>query len=205
MSDEFRDFIIDKELNIATTGRNDDFSDSHRYPYEPTAYSVLDRVIESDFIDSNDVVLDYGCGKGRVPIYLNYKIGCKTIGIELVEEFYKKACANRESYKNGKQVNLFHGRAEGCILNPEISACFFFNPFDVGILRGVMNNILDSYHKAPRRIRLFFYYPQDEYIAYLMSIPELEFYDEIDCRDLFPKVDDRNRVVVFDTIINGRA
>ncbi len=33
---------------------------------------------------------------------------------------------------------------------------------------------------------LFFYYPSDEYISYLMTVDELVFSDEIDCRDLFP-------------------
>lgn len=199
MSDEFRDYLTDKELNIETTGRNDDYSDTHRYPYEPTAYSVLDRIVESEFIGAGDIVLDYGCGMGRVPIYLSHKLGCKTIGIELVESFYKKACANKEQYKNGNLVNFFWGRAEQCVLSPDITACFFFNPFDLGILRGVMKNITDSYYKNPRRIRLFFYYPQDEYVAYLSTVPELEFVDEIDCMDLFPSHDNRNRVIIFET------
>lgn len=202
MSDEFRDFILDKELNIQTTGRNDEFSDTHRYPYKPTAYSVLDRILESEYLQASDIVLDYGSGMGRVPIYINYKLGCKTIGIELVEDFHRQAMANKATYKKGNQVNFYNGKAEECILSPDINACFFFNPFDLGILRGVMNNILASYRKNPRRIRLFFYYPQDEYIAYLSAIPELEFVDEVDCMDLFPKPDSRNRVMIFDSYYN---
>ena len=29
-------------------------------------------------------------------------------------------------------------------------------------------------------MRLFFYYPQDEYVAFLMGVDELDFVDEID-------------------------
>ena len=60
-----------------------------------------------------------------------------------------------------------------------------------------MNRILDSYYEQMRPIQLFFYYPSDAYISYLMTVPELEFLDEIDCMDLFPGGDSRERVVIF--------
>ena len=50
----------------------------------------------------------------------------------------------------------------------------------------MMARILESYYAEPRRIQLFFYYPSDEYISYLMTVEELMFTDEIVCMDLFP-------------------
>ena len=44
---------------------------------------------------------------------------------------------------------------------------------------------------------LFFYYPSEEYISYLMTVEELEFYDEIHCGDLFSGIDSRERIVIF--------
>mgnify|MGYP005950813501 FL=1 len=44
---------------------------------------------------------------------------------------------------------------------------------------------------------LFFYYPSDEYLAYLMTVDELVFADEIDCRELFDGNDARERIVEF--------
>lgn len=55
----------DKLLHIKTTGRDDSNADQYRYPYEPTPYSVLERLANSGLIGKKDVVLDYGCGKGR--------------------------------------------------------------------------------------------------------------------------------------------
>ena len=34
----------DKLLNIRTMGRDDTHADQYRYPYEPTPYSVLERL-----------------------------------------------------------------------------------------------------------------------------------------------------------------
>ena len=66
------------------------------------------------------------------------------------------------------------------------------------ILEKVMARILESYYAQMRKIQLFFYYPSDEYISYLMMVDELLFADEIDCRDLFPGDNARERIVVFE-------
>ena len=56
----------DKLLQIKTTGRDESNADEYHHPYEPTSYCVLDRLVSSDLINEEDVILDYGCGKGRV-------------------------------------------------------------------------------------------------------------------------------------------
>ena len=65
-------------------------------------------------------------------------------------------------------------------------------------MKSVMGRILESYYDAPRRMRLFFYYPNDEYLVYLMTMYALHFVEEIDCRDLFPGKDERERILVFE-------
>ena len=60
-----------------------------------------------------------------------------------------------------------------------------------------MARIIESHDKNPREAFLFFYYLSEEYLSYLMTVDELEFYDEIDCMDLFEGNDQREEVVVF--------
>ena len=72
----------DNLLNIKTTGRDEENADDYRYPYEPTPYCVLERLLESGFIGEDDTVLDYGCGKGRVDFFLSHQAKANTIGIE---------------------------------------------------------------------------------------------------------------------------
>ena len=52
-------------------------------------------------------------------------------------------------------------------------------------------------YQNPREILLFFYYPSDEYVGWLMTVDELMFVDEIDCRDLFEGENGRERILVF--------
>ena len=57
-----------------------------RYPYEPTPYSILERLASPELFGQDDVVLDYGCGKGRVGFFLSYRTKAEAIGIEHDEE-----------------------------------------------------------------------------------------------------------------------
>ena len=187
----------DKLLQIRTCGRDDTRADQYHHPYEPTPYSVLERLAASGFFREEDVVLDYGCGKGRVGFFLGYRTKARTIGIEYDERIHQGAEENRRTTISRVKPVFLLTRAEEYVLPPEVSRCYFFNPFSVEILRRVMARILRSWYEAPRDLYLFFYYPAVEFIAYLMTVQELEFYDEIECDDLFPGADERERVLIF--------
>jgi len=187
----------DKLLQIKTSGRDDSNSDQYRYPYEPTPYCVLERLANSGLIRKKDVVLDYGCGKGRVDFFLAYQTKAGTLGIEYDERIYQGALENRKTAVAGARTEFVPERAEAYEVPEKVSRFYFFNPFSVELLRKVMARILASYYENPREMYLFFYYPSEEYISYLMTVDELEFYDEIDCRDLFDGNDPRERILIF--------
>ncbi len=187
----------DKLLQIKTTGRDESNSDQYRYPYEPTPYSVLERLANSGLIRKKDVVLDYGCGKGRVDFFLAYQTKANTLGIEYDERIYQGALENRKTAVSRARTEFVPTRAEEYEVPAEVNRFYFFNPFSVELLRKVMARIMGSYYEKPREMFLFFYYPSEEYISYLMTVDELEFYDEIDCSDLFEGNDLRERIMIF--------
>lgn len=187
----------DKLLQIKTTGRDDSNSDQYRYPYEPTPYPVLERLANSGFIRKKDAVLDYGCGKGRVDFFLSYQTKAKTIGIEYDERIYQAALENRKTAVSKERTEFVPVRAEEYKVPAEVNRFYFFNPFSVELLRKVMARIIESHYENPRESYLFFYYPSEEYISYLMTVDELEFYDEIECGDLFAGNDMRERIMIF--------
>ena len=187
----------DKLLQIKTTGRDDTGADQYHHPYEPTPYTVLERLAGSGLIGEEDVVLDYGCGKGRVGFFLSRQTKAKSIGIEYDERIYADAMENRKQAVSGAKTEFVLTRAEEYRVPENVSRCYFFNPFSVEILCKVMARILTSYYENPRELLLFFYYPADEYISWLMQVEELEFYDEIECDDLFAGKDPRERILIF--------
>ena len=184
-------------LQIKTIGRDELGADEYHHPYEPTPYSVLERLAASGLVGSNDVLLDYGCGKGRVGFFLSHRVKAKTIGIEYDDRIYHGALENQKTTISRAKPDFVLTRAEEYEVPVEVNRCYFFNPFSVEILHKVMARILESWYEHPRELFLFFYYPADEYISYLMTVDELEFYDEIECDDLFEGNDPRERIMIF--------
>ena len=187
----------DERLRINTAGRDDVNADEYRYPYEPTPYAVLQRLADAGFIGQEDVVLDYGCGKGRVDFFLSRRTGARTIGVEYDEHIYCSALENQKTADAVEKTAFVWTRAETYEVPRDVNRCYFFNPFSAEILHKAMARILESYYDSPREVLLFFYYPSDEYVAYLMTVEELDFEDEIDCRDLFDGNDGRERILIF--------
>ena len=187
----------DKRLQIKTVGRDDLNADEYRYPYEPTPYCVLERLADSGLIREEDVVLDYGCGKGRVGLFLSAQTKAAAIGIEYDERIYHSALENQKAMGSRVTAEFLPVRAETYDVPAEVNRCYFFNPFSVEILHKVMARIIESYYENPREVFLLFYYPSAEYVSYLMTVDELEFYDEIPCGDLFGGNDTREQILIF--------
>ena len=187
----------ERKLNIRTSGGNDQSADGENFQYEPTPYSVLVRLAESGYLTGNNKLVDYGCGKGRVSVFLAGRIHCQVIGIDYNEDLIRQAEENRMRSRV-KGITLLHMAAEQYELTDEDSF-FFFNPFSEVILKRVIDRIVWSWYENPRKIQLFFYYPTDEDAAVLTGTQELMFSDEIDCSDLFEGDQKRERILVFET------
>ena len=187
----------DKLLRIRTSGRDDSRSDQYRYPYEPTPYSVLERLAFSGYIGKKNTLVDYGCGKGRVDFFLSYQTRCRSIGIEYDERIFETAAENQKTAVSAGRVEFVLQNAETYAVPETADRFYFFNPFSVEILRSVLERIKESYYEHPREMLLFFYYPSDEYVSHLMTMDELTFLDEINCRDLFDGENCRERILVF--------
>lgn len=187
----------DRVLKIRTSGRDDSHSDQYYYPYEPTPYCVLERLAQSGWIKKKHTLADYGTGKGRVCFFLSRQTRCRSVGIEYDERIYKRAMENRNTAVSGGRVSFVRKDAQKYLMEPEIDRFYFFNPFSVEILQKVLAKIEESYYKNPRELLLFFYYPSEEYISLLMTRENLSFVDEIDCTDLFPGRNPREKILIF--------
>lgn len=198
MKNNMNENAWDKLLKIKTTGRDDSNSDQFYYPYEPTPYSVLERLANSGFVEKKNQLLDYGCGKGRVEFFMAYQTRCRCIGVEYDERIWANAVENQKTAVSSSRVKFERENAENYVVPEETDRVYFFNPFSLEILRKVIARIMESYFKKPRQVLLFFYYPSDEYISYLMSVEELSFWDEIDCRDLFDGNNKREQIIIFE-------
>lgn len=63
-------------------------------PYVPTPQEVVDRMLTLARVTKSDVVIDLGCGDGRIPITAAKKYGARGIGVDIDPQRIAEANAN---------------------------------------------------------------------------------------------------------------
>lgn len=191
---------FEKLLNINTSGFQYGFPKLAQYHrYEPTPYEGLEQLFEQYKLPKSARVIDMGCGKGRVPIYLHYRFQIPTIGIEMDQKFYYEAENNRTQYlekakKKHLPIKFFNILAEKYEIEDKDNVFFFFNPFAVHVFRQVVRNILYAFEQHPRTIHLILYYPTQEYLNFLQFETGFELLLEV---KLTNEKSENERLVVF--------
>ena len=164
---------FEKILNIKTEGFQYGYpKDAMYHRYEPTPYNALEQLFEHYELPQKAHVVDFGCGKGRVPIYIHWKFKVAAVGVEMDSKFFVEAEQNLLTYRENVKKRLVPVKFEQMIAEeypilPQQNVFFFFNPFSVHIFRQVVANILASYEKQPRIVDIVLYYPSPDYLYYL--------------------------------------
>ena len=123
----------DKRLHIKTIGREDE-TNANYSPYEPTPYTVLQRLADSGHLRRRQLLLDYGCGKGRVALFMASVVGCRATGIDHAQKLIDMALENRRTARLGDRVTFIRALAEQYVPRDE-SVLFFFNDVSVPVIR----------------------------------------------------------------------
>ncbi|WP_078551793.1 methyltransferase [Bacillus alkalicellulosilyticus] len=187
MNEQYYDAL----LHIKTCGEQKGFLSSlHYHRYEATPYQALEFLFSHYQFNSNDQLVDFGCGKGRLAFFVNHLFSIPVIGIEMNETFYQEAMANKESYKKkhkvqANQIHFYPIVAETYEVAPKDNRFYFFNPFSVQIFMKVIHNILLSVEKEKREVELIIYYAADDYLYFLEHHTSFELKEEILLEDIY--------------------
>ena len=127
--EDFNEYLLDQKYNIHTCGRSEIKADKHHFPYEATSFSVLRRIAEEGYVKKDTVLVDYGCGRGRVPIFFSKETGCKTIGVEFADGFFQEAVQNVADADVANLVQIEKIAAEKYLVPEDVDVVYFFNPF----------------------------------------------------------------------------
>lgn len=176
---------FEKILNIKTEGFQYGYPKEAMYHrYEPTPYAAMEQLFEHYQLPEQATVVDFGCGKGRVPIYLHWKFKIPTVGVEMDPKFFVEAEQNLHTYSDSLKkrfvpIRFEHLIAEHFAIKPRHNVFFFFNPFSVHIFRKVVANLLASYADEPRMMDIVLYYPSPDYLYYLEAETPFEMLVEV--------------------------
>ncbi|RLQ90290.1 class I SAM-dependent methyltransferase [Planomicrobium sp. Y74] len=182
-----KEYEGDQYLNIATEGTQwISEATLHHNRYEPTPYIHLKELFNRHPLNSDDGLVDFGCGKGRLNFYVHDRFSCRATGVELNTSFCGEAQQNLENYsrisrhrKAAEYIRFRCGMAQDYDVQPQDTVFYFFNPFSVQIFMKVVDNILKSAETYPRDMKIILYYPTREYINFLERNTVFELLEEI--------------------------
>lgn len=193
---------IDRQLQIKTTGVREWLTESvHHNRYEATPYNALEELFAEYTFQKDDVLVDFGCGKGRLPFYVHNRFNIAVAGIEVSDILYQKALHNLANYTRNHKKGTSTIRFECCLaekytIRETDNRFYFFNPFSYEIFFTVIRNIIQSVETNPREVEVILYYPTPEYMFNMEEDSPFELIQEIIVKNL-QQPDPHDRFVVF--------
>lgn len=171
----------DRKLGIDTgwyAYTNSHNSNGESFRYEPTSYAVIQKAIDFIKFKEDDVLIDYGCGSGRVLFAIATQRLKKIIGIEFDDALVNIAKSNLKHSKHKiTPVEIIH--MDATIFDPiEGTVIYLGNPFGEKTLKIVLDNIKSSLDRNPRTIRIVYFNSTGKNV--LDQIDWLEFDGTID-------------------------
>lgn len=134
--------------------------------YQPSRVMPLRKLFRliEPLVPANSVLVDLGCGKGRVLLVAS-EFGFKEVrGVEFaheLSEIAKKNCAVFKTRRHFKpNYRIIESDVTQYTIEPDETVFFMFNPFDEIILQKVLGNITASLRMQPRRILIIYYNPR---------------------------------------------
>jgi len=139
------DLLIQRRFLAGTVESNDNAGIVLKT--ESTRYDVIDQVFFKYIaIKENDVIVDVGCGKGRVFNYLLYKgVKNKMIGYEINPSVGLKTQKSLSKYKNVAIItqNIFDN------FPSEANIFYLYNPFKEPMVQAFKENIWEIRKNDP--------------------------------------------------------
>jgi 16S rRNA G966 N2-methylase RsmD len=163
------DHFRDKRLGVETMEElfYQDNSSAHKDGlwYLPSPYSQLGKIFASIGFTPDDILIDIGCGKGRVCFAAaTYNIK-KIIGIELHDGLAKAAIENLKKLKlSRKSIQIINADASSYRFSDE-TVVFLYNPFGYKTIDQLLKNIKVSLEQNPRNLRIAYLNPRNRAVV----------------------------------------
>jgi ribosomal protein L11 methylase PrmA len=81
----------------AAEGRSQRPAPPQLAPYVPTPEEVVERMLRLAAVGKDDVVIDLGCGDGRIPIAAAKRYGARGVGVDIDPQRIAEAQANAKN------------------------------------------------------------------------------------------------------------
>lgn len=145
--------------------------DAERVHYKPLPWNVLSQILSKSDVSPSDVFLDLGAGKGRAIFLAAAQYPFKRVtGVELSQELSAVARANIAQVRDQllcRDVEIVTSDVLDYRIPDDVTVVFLYNPFCGYIFTSVIEDLLDSVDRQPRRMRVIYLNPTE--LEYLLS------------------------------------
>lgn len=143
------------EVRLASLG----LDHPDRVGYEPSGWRDLCRVIRRAEIGPGDVFIDLGSGKGRVVLAAARYPFRRVIGVEVSSAMNEVAARNVEARRaklTCQDIHLETADVATYRIPDDVTVAYIYNAFGGGVFQAVVDELLASVERAPRRIVLIY-------------------------------------------------
>lgn len=148
-----------------------DYSDeakTHAQPYFPSSYLFLAEALSAGPFDCRDQVLvDFGCGMGRVLLFASMLPFKRIIGVELSNSLCEVARRNLGQFyartkKSAPEWLVVSADVRTFVIPDDATVFYMANPFDATVVNTVLDNIETSLRQVSRQCYVIYANPQHE-------------------------------------------
>ena len=118
-------------------------------PYLETPHAILGPLLAFADVGPDDLLVDLGCGDGRIVVDAARRTGCRACGVELDQGLAELARANVAAAGLAKRVEIVHGDAAGMSL-ADATVVVVFLP--VGTVESLLPDLLGQLTAGARLV-----------------------------------------------------
>jgi hypothetical protein len=138
----------------------------HRVRYKPSGWRTLRRILPPGSVGRDDVLIDFGCGMGRVVYQAAAQYDLRrVIGVELSADLAAHARDNLERNRarlRCADVSIVVADVLDYAIPDDVTIAYFYNPFTGPVFQAVVDGLVASARRAPRRLRVVYANPIEE-------------------------------------------
>ncbi|MEA2183211.1 MAG: hypothetical protein QOF69_2396 [Solirubrobacteraceae bacterium] len=162
---------LERRAHISTTGAITPQAlglPSESVGYMPSSWTTLSRILKRSEVEGDDVFIDFGSGMGRV-LY-QAAMGYPFRRVEGVEMSADLTAVARENLDRGRGSHRFRCddiRLVTCDVHDyeipdDLTIAYFYNPFRGAIFQSIVDRLVASVQRHPRRLRVIYLNPLEE-------------------------------------------
>ena len=164
------DLVFERRLGVRTSGAIEldelGIAAEGREKYKPVGWLRLRQILPPSTVSTDDVFLDIGSGMGRAVVLAaaTYPFR-RVIGVELSARLVDIAQHNIDRCKARLRCNdieIVNADAVDYEIPDDVTVVFMYNPVRGENFAAVVKNVLDSYDRRPRTLRIVYATPIEE-------------------------------------------